>query len=77
MKKLTDTKFLAGKEETISLSELRQQPGEVFSQVQLGMTFHITLRGKKIATVSPPEMNALELGAALRKPPRAGRSERR
>jgi len=51
--RLTDMKLLAGKSETISMSDLRSRPGDVFDQVQLGKTFTITKGGKVVAVISP------------------------
>lgn len=65
--KLSDMKLLEGKCESITLSDLRSRPGDIFSQVQMGKTFRITKNGKRIADIVQPELNALELGAAARK----------
>ena len=67
MKKITDSKHLAGTSEEISLSELRQNPGEVFTQVQMGKDFTITKNGRVIAEIQKPEPTALELGAEIRR----------
>ncbi len=58
---------LSGREETITVTELRARPGDVLSQVELGKTFTITRCGKKIAIISKPEPTALELGAQIRR----------
>jgi antitoxin (DNA-binding transcriptional repressor) of toxin-antitoxin stability system len=63
---------LSGREETITVTELRARPGDVLSQVELGKTFKITRCGKVIAVISKPEPNALELGAAYRSMMRNG-----
>ena len=67
LKRLTDMKLLAGKTERICMTELRQRPGDVIDQVQMGKTFVITKQGKEVAVLSPPEPNALELGAEVRR----------
>lgn len=43
----------ARQEATITMMELRQQPGEVFDFILAGGTVHITRQGKNIATISP------------------------
>lgn len=58
---------LQGREETITMSELRAQPGDVLDQVELGKTFNITRNGKVIAVLAKPEPTALELGAEIRR----------
>lgn len=63
---LADSKLLEGKSETITLCELRARPGDIFMQVQMGKVFTVTRNGKAIATIQKPEMNAFELGKALR-----------
>lgn len=66
MKTLKQKIKLTG-EETITVSELREQPGEVLDQVELGMIFQITRNGIIVATLSKPEPNAFELGAECRR----------
>jgi antitoxin (DNA-binding transcriptional repressor) of toxin-antitoxin stability system len=66
MKRLAQLVSLAGKTETISITEFRQRPGEVITQVEMGMTFDVTRNGKVVATISKPEPNALEMGKAAR-----------
>lgn len=53
MKKLKDMKTLAGQMETISISELRHNPGEVFQQVEMGKRFIVTKNGNTIAQICP------------------------
>ena len=53
MKRLQDLQTLAGETETITLSELRKQPGDVFQQVAMGKRFTITKSGKTVATICP------------------------
>ena len=65
--RLTDMKLLAGQIEEISMTELRQRPGDVIDQVQMGKKFTITKTGKVVAEITTPEPNALELGAAVRR----------
>lgn len=66
-KLLSQTKNLAGQEETITAMDFRQAPGDVLLQAQMGKTFQVTKNGVVVAVVGPPEPNALELGAAVRK----------
>jgi prevent-host-death family protein len=66
MKTLAEMKVLAGQSETITISELRQQPGEVLSQVECGKSFTITRDGKSVADLHSPEPNAFELASAIR-----------
>ena len=75
MKTLTQEvgKTLNGREETITVTELRSRPGDVLSQVELGKTFNVTRNGKRIAVIfKPNEPNAFELGAAARKLGKSG-----
>lgn len=65
--KLVDKISLEGKKETITLTQLRDSPGDFFQQVEMGHAFTITKNGKPIAKIKPIEMNALQLGAALRR----------
>lgn len=58
---------LQGREETITMTELRAQPGDVLDQVELGKVFNIMRNGKVVAVIAKPEPNALELGAAARR----------
>lgn len=67
MKRLKDEISLKGKSESISISEFRAQPGSVLQQVELGKRFDVTRQGKIVATISPPELNAFELGKAAKK----------
>lgn len=64
--RLTDQQLLAGKIETITVSDFRSRPGDVLQQVQMGKQFTITKNGKIVATIQQPEPTALELGAACR-----------
>lgn len=66
MKTIRQKVSLAGQHETISLSDLRSRPGDVFQAVELGQTFDVTKNNRVIATISPPEINAIELGKAIR-----------
>jgi len=69
MKKLRYLCLLEGETETITMTDLRSQPGDVFAQIQQGKTFTVTKQGKPIAVIHSPEPTALELGAALRRLP--------
>lgn len=52
--KITEMNLLEGEEENITLTRLRQAPGDIFTQVQMGKTFWVTKNGKKIAKISKP-----------------------
>lgn len=58
--------MLKGTSKTITVSEFRETPGEIFDQVQSGRTFTVTKNGSPIATLSQPELSALQLGKACR-----------
>jgi prevent-host-death family protein len=66
MKRLPDLQLLVGQQETITVTDLREGPGDVLLQVQLGKSFRITKNGKVVADLTPPEPTAIELGAAAR-----------
>ncbi len=51
MKQLKDEVDLTGKLETISATEFRQCPGEVFKSVSLGKTFLIEMNGTPLAVL--------------------------
>lgn len=55
MRKIEDVISLVGEYETLSMMELRQHPGDVFKQVELGKVF-IIKRGKKVVGIiqKPP-----------------------
>ena len=57
----------SGREEIITVTELRARPGDVLFQVQLGKTFKISRRGRIVAVISKPEPSAVELGAEIRR----------
>jgi hypothetical protein len=67
MKRIKQIANLSNEVETITAMDFRKSPGEVFLQVQLGKSFKITRNGIVIAVVSPPELNAFELGAEVRR----------
>lgn len=52
MKKIADQLSLKNQIESISMSELRQHPGEVFAQVGLGKVFVIKKNGREVAVLS-------------------------
>ena len=54
MKKLNDEISLSGKCETITMMDLRKQPGEIFTSVSLGKVFIVTKVGRPIAVISKP-----------------------
>ena len=61
---------LEGREETITMTELRSLPGDVMDQVSLGKVFNITRGGRilgRLVPATPCEPNAFELAAAVRK----------
>jgi hypothetical protein len=55
MKKLQDKISLVGEYEKITISEFRKNPGEIFTQTQLGKTFEITKNGIVIAQIRRPD----------------------
>jgi antitoxin (DNA-binding transcriptional repressor) of toxin-antitoxin stability system len=65
MKTLSQEVNLSGKFERISISELRNRPGDVLEQVNLGKTFLILKNGKPVAVLSKPpgETLAMEIGS--------------
>lgn len=65
--RLTDMRLLEGKTEEISMTALRERPGDVIDQVQMGKTFKITKAGKLVAILAAPEPTALEIGAKIRR----------
>jgi antitoxin (DNA-binding transcriptional repressor) of toxin-antitoxin stability system len=64
---LTKSVSLAGQTETITAMDFRKAPGDVLLQAQMGKVFQITKNGVIVAVLSPPELNALELGAEIRR----------
>lgn len=67
MKRLTDMKLLTGQSEEITMTQLRERPGDTIDQVQMGKKFTITKSGKVVAEIFQPEPNAFELGAEVRR----------
>ncbi len=55
-----------GQQATVTMTELRERPGDIFDRVEHGMVVRVEKNGRHVATINPPEMNALELGTALR-----------
>ena len=72
MKRLNQVSNLSNQTETITATDFRKSPGEVFLQVQLGKTYRLTRNGVVIAVISPPEPNALELASEVRRLKLAG-----
>ena len=66
-KLLTKSMSLMGQEETITAMDFRKAPGDVLMQAQMGKTFKITKNGVIVAILSAPELDALELGAEIRR----------
>jgi antitoxin (DNA-binding transcriptional repressor) of toxin-antitoxin stability system len=52
MRRLKQEASLIGQFESITVSELRQRPGEILTCVELGKTFLITRQGREIAVLS-------------------------
>jgi antitoxin (DNA-binding transcriptional repressor) of toxin-antitoxin stability system len=52
MKHIKDEVTLSGKLESITMMDLRLQPGAVIDSVELGKTFVITKMGKPVAVLS-------------------------
>lgn len=61
IKTLKEEVSLHGKLETITSTELRQQPGEVLTSVGLGKTFVVTKNGKPVAVISRPPGETLTI----------------
>ena len=61
MKKIREMLSLAGVVETITVTQLREQPGEVLDQVELGKRFNITRNDKVCAVLVQAE--AFDWGA--------------
>lgn len=64
---MSQMQLLNGQKETITISEFRSRPGEVFAQVAAGKVFEVQKQGTTIAIIGPPELNAFELGAEIRR----------
>lgn len=54
MRTISEEVSLAGKLDTITITELRKRPGEVIASVKLGKTFLLTSQGKVVAMMSKP-----------------------
>jgi prevent-host-death family protein len=46
-----------GREATVSMMELRSEPGNVIDHVSKGMRVHIEKNGKRLGTIIPAEEN--------------------
>lgn len=66
-KTLVKSAILTGQTETITAMDFRKAPGDILMQAQMGKTFTITRNGIVVAVLSPPEPDALELGAEARR----------
>lgn len=67
---MTQTKIpkwdTAGQEATITMMQLRSQPGEVLDFIVAGGTVHITRQGKNVATITPHQDSFFRKFAAAR-----------
>ena len=62
MKKLHQgAALLVDKFETITATDFRMNPGEVFDSVIMGKTFLVTKRGKAVAVISKPPGETLAI----------------
>ncbi len=50
-KRLTETTTLRGIIEKISMTDLRQSPGDIIDQAQMGKIFIVTKGGKEVVTL--------------------------
>lgn len=64
---LNEMQLLRGQKENITLTELRTGIGDVIAQVEQGKEFTIMRKGKAVATIKEPELDAIQLGSAVRK----------
>jgi antitoxin (DNA-binding transcriptional repressor) of toxin-antitoxin stability system len=64
---LSQMALLRGRDFTITMMDLRNQPGEVMDLVIQGATITVTRQGKPIAIIHAPEATALELGTEARR----------
>lgn len=53
MKRLKEHVSLDGQIENLSMTDLRQRPGEVLTSVELGKVFVVQRNGKAVAVLSP------------------------
>lgn len=51
-------KDFRGTRASVTMMELRGQPGEVFDRVSHGMTVDVEKAGKKVGTIVPPDADA-------------------
>lgn len=64
---LSKSMNLVGQTETITAMDFRKTPGDILLQAQMGKTFNITKNGVVIARLTAPELDAVELGAEIRR----------
>lgn len=67
MKNLTDMDLLVGTVETITATDFRRNPGNVFMQVALGKVFTVTKNGTLVAEIHRPKPTPVLLGAEVRR----------
>lgn len=67
MQNLKDMDLLVGQVETITATDFRMDPGDVFMQVAMGKKFIITKNGTPIAEIHRPKPPPVLLGAEVRR----------
>lgn len=69
MKRIKDLELLRGKTESMTMMEFRSGPGDAISKAEMGMIITITRNRNPVATLSPIEPDAIQLGRMLRQIP--------